>query len=487
MRAFLQIIAVGVLRCRFLGKNVGTLLLAFAFFLPTVAVAQSPVTSTPAQLTVVGVQGDTETRTLLLSVTAPVTNLQLISLDLLRADNKKVLPKANLQVGSLPNQIEANGFLTVPVTVDMRNVPSGQFTGVLLAIYEGGRLSIPVSVTVKDGWGWPLVALLGGVAIGTLVSAYRAQGQPRDEILVRVGRLRTQVKGDAELAESFRQLIEASLVDVEVALQAAEWDAARQAVKQAEAVWVKWRKDRVDWIQQFAYSQEVIRRLEALPADAPYVAAVRRGVEGALRNAPTLAGPHVFQDQLETAAQQVNHYLELQAQLDELNNLRSRLPAPQAEPWRLTVADLQRRLNNLPPSELPAYTALQNDIEQALAELTKLVSQRAETAPAVQGGRTRNAGGLRLLSPAPLTNPPAEEEQAVLARFRLRALLWVSYFLALAFLAGAGFSELYVAQPAFGADAWRDYFALLAWGFGAEATRAAIADLVRGWGLPGLK
>ena len=28
-----------------------------------------------------------------------------------------------------------------------------------------------------------------------------------------------------------------------------------------------------------------------------------------------------------------------------------------------------------------------------------------------------------------------------------------------------------------------DYFTLLIWGFGAEATRTAVTDMVRGWGL----
>jgi len=54
-------------------------------------------------------------------------------------------------------------------------------------------------------------------------------------------------------------------------------------------------------------------------------------------------------------------------------------------------------------------------------------------------------------------------------------------------LAGAGFGELYVTRATFGSNAWGDYFSLLAWGFGAEATRAAITDLVRGWGLPGIR
>jgi hypothetical protein len=69
----------------------------------------------------------------------------------------------------------------------------------------------------------------------------------------------------------------------------------------------------------------------------------------------------------------------------------------------------------------------------------------------------------------------------------LEVFTWVSYAVAVALLAGAGFGELYFLKPTFGANAWGDYFSLLAWGFGAEATRASVADLIKSWGLPTAK
>jgi len=64
---------------------------------------------------------------------------------------------------------------------------------------------------------------------------------------------------------------------------------------------------------------------------------------------------------------------------------------------------------------------------------------------------------------------------------------WIGYAIAVILLAGAGFGQLYVAQPTFGGNRWTDYFALLAWGFGAEATRDAVTKVVRDWKPPGLK
>jgi hypothetical protein len=46
-----------------------------------------------------------------------------------------------------------------------------------------------------------------------------------------------------------------------------------------------------------------------------------------------------------------------------------------------------------------------------------------------------------------------------------------------------GSNELYEKIAAFGAVWLTDYLGLLAWGFGAEATRASVTSLVQGWGL----
>lgn len=45
---------------------------------------------------------------------------------------------------------------------------------------------------------------------------------------------------------------------------------------------------------------------------------------------------------------------------------------------------------------------------------------------------------------------------------------------------------MYLQQETFGATPFADYFYLLAWGFGAEASRDAIVKAVESWGLAGL-
>ena len=68
-------------------------------------------------------------------------------------------------------------------------------------------------------------------------------------------------------------------------------------------------------------------------------------------------------------------------------------------------------------------------------------------------------------------------------RLRLAAFAWGSVILALFLLVLVGFNELYAKNATFGAVWLTDYLGLLAWGFGAEATRASVTSLVQGWGL----
>jgi hypothetical protein len=62
---------------------------------------------------------------------------------------------------------------------------------------------------------------------------------------------------------------------------------------------------------------------------------------------------------------------------------------------------------------------------------------------------------------------------------RLQIFSMAGYLTTIAFLAGTGFNQLYLESPTFGSNGIKDYFTLIAWGFGAEATRNAITNAIR--------
>ncbi|MCX5964250.1 MAG: hypothetical protein NT070_14220 [Cyanobacteria bacterium] len=77
-----------------------------------------------------------------------------------------------------------------------------------------------------------------------------------------------------------------------------EWllETAQSGIDQAEQVWAKWIKGRVDWLNQLAYWEELNQRLQDLNPNIPYVQTVRREMEDASREASGLERPDKLRD-----------------------------------------------------------------------------------------------------------------------------------------------------------------------------------------------
>lgn len=452
------------------------------------ASAQPEMTVEPNTLTVAAThcwfQRCTAQRTLLIRASALTTNLEVKPGDLARADGVS-LPATVVRPSLTANQLQPSQLLSVPVEFDLNSVSSGEFIGGLLINHQGGIKTIPVIVKVKDHWLLPLAVLFVGIVLGVGVSVYRSKGKPRDEVLVRVGQLRAQMKADEDLdkAKPFQSLIADCLIDMEMALQAERWDTGHSALGRAETIWGKWRKGRDNWLKQLTYSQELEQRLKELTPTTPYVKDAIRSLEDAIQNAPQLDGPNKLREQLDALAQQLNQYSQLQTKLKQLSQLRKYLPD--------TVRDLEQRRDSLRPSNLmddanlqakveaanAEITKLEADVDAALAEATKLSAQQSQGEGVIEKSLSPVLGLTPLLS-APSIRPLTLDEQVTGAVARQRAFTWTSYAILVIVLAGAGFNQLYIDQPTFGANPWKDYTALLAWGFGAETARDAVTKVI---------
>ncbi|MGB5637416.1 MAG: hypothetical protein WBM86_32170 [Waterburya sp.] len=462
---------------------------------------QTEVTISPTQLDIVGIEGSIVTRRLFVNTPQPIKKVQLIPPDLNRSDGTQIFPPEVVQIPGILSEQSQHQCLAstlqklaassqesneaiLPVCFDLKNAPSGAFSSQLQLSYQGGRQLVPITIKVKAHWLLPLVVLLVGTALGITVSAYRAQGQPRDEILVRVGRLRGEMQEDTELvkASSFQSEIEAHLYDVRVGLQGDKLETARNAIEQAEQVWAKWIKGRVDWLNQFAYWEELNQRLQDLNPNIPYVQLVRRKMEDASREANGLEGPDQLRDLLDELAEQINRFLKVQAFGKQLRDLLAQLTSEEKPNWESKILGWERQINQIQPSELMEDGTLVEEMEGAISEMGQLIAQQSGSS-----GMTKGILSIPHLAPAPSARPLSWEQQVSVAGVRLRWFTRVSYAISLLFLTGAGFNQLYWDNSTFGANPWKDYFALLAWGFGAEATRDAITKMIQGWGLVGVK
>lgn len=457
----------------------------------TMVNAQTKVTIEPENLTITGSRfSQVENRLIFITSNKPIKKLQvsISPRSLYRSDNLAVFPITAIQPQS--NQKQPNEII-VPIEFNIQQAPSsGEFQGKLNLSYQHEGEDVPVTVgipvilKVKDNWYLPLFVLVVGTGLGLAVSAYRTQGQPRDEVLVRVGRLRTEMQEDIELvkAPSFITQIEAHLYDVKVGLQGDKLETARNGIEQAEQIWAKWIKGRADWLNQFAYWEELNQRLQDLNPNIPYVQTVRREMEDTSREASSLEGPHKLRDRLDELAGQINRFLQLQALGKQLQNLLGQLPSEEKPNWESQIRGWERQINRIQPSELKQDRTLVAEMEDAIAQMSQLVAQQSGTS-----GMTKGILIVSSVAPAPSARPLSWERQISGAGLRLRWFTGVSYAISLLFLVGGGFSQLYVDNPTFGANPVKDYFALLAWGFGAEASRDAVTKMIQGWDINCLK
>lgn len=513
----------------------GLALIAF-WRLPLVA-QEGGITISPVQISLLATQGEASTRIVLLQAAAPVKGLSIVPLDLVSADGKTVLPARAIHVDLPVTTIAAQGSLTVPVRFDLRNVPSGHFAGELLIGYDGGSQSLPVNVAVKDLPWWALGALVAGVALGIGVSVYRAQGRPRDEILVQLGQIQTQTRVDkdlGELGQPFLKRLEAELVDVEVALSGQRWDEARKNLTEAETIWTNWRRDRPDWLEQLRYYKKLAGNLEG-EENVFYINEVRTAANSAYERIPDLGTPGKFRELLSPLVNNLNDFRLLDAQLGNLVSsgqsapaeaLRARLhmlkptnqdeyrqlttetealkvqaqqaevrqkmagledkyaqlPEPESERWLPQMQSFRERIASVEGAEASAHAMLSGELTQAMEQVSGLLSERGMMSYSPKGILDTAMAQLALLGDAPQPHVQSLGKDVVKAKFRLKWFTWLTYGVAVVFLALSGFVELYSARPDFGASGIADYFTLLAWGFGAEATRSAVADMVQGWG-----
>ena len=463
----------------------GIILPVLCFLSPTVANAQVETTIQPTQITIAGNRIEKQpSRQIFVQTNSPIQDLQVLALDLNSRDGITIFPASGIISNKSNWQTIRSNQIIVPVEFNLSQAPSsGEYLGNLRLTYTGGELTLPITLQIKDWWLPPLLVLFLGTGLGILVSVYRAQGRPRDEVLVRIGQLQTQMQEDIEFVKitAFKQYIEACLIEVKMDLQTEKWEQAIAILEQAENIWKRWVKGRSDWLQQFDYCQQIRQQLEDKNPNDLEVKAILRNLEATINDAPELETPEQFRERLEKIYQQMNQ-LVLENQKQDLKALIAEIPLDK----RNSILPQFQQLEAKIAAESPANFTQFKDLTAELNDL-KVQVEQFDDQPSSRSGISKNLLGSGGISSPPQTRSTISTPETTKAGVRLKLFTGTSYAIAVIFLAGAGFSQLYIDNPTFGANPWKDYFALMAWGFGAEATRDAITKVVQSWNLPGLK
>jgi hypothetical protein len=416
--------------------------------------------------------------------------------DLRRADGAALIPATSIQVQPSVVSVPTNAPASIALTVDFAEAPaSGEFAGSLYLYHQGGRQVVPLLVRAKTAPLLPWAFMLAGVLLGTGLSRYRAEGRSRDELVVQVGRLRNQMRADPQLDENFQASIESELVDVESALGDKAWDMATTQLVEAKTLWNRWRKGREDWIAQLAYGQQLKQDHYNTLAEATratfYMQQVKDNLDAIYRQLRTgqYKTPQALSDAFSRIREAITHYNTGETQINQLKTARTDANfSPERETfWRNELNQLEQQLHNLTP-DTASFQAWKTELDQKEREMEAEIAQleppdSTDRGIAARTSTVKTSTTSGILA-APATSTLTQPNQVNQAERNLKRFNQIAWVVSIIFLAWLGMIELYGNRPVFGADPLRDYFALLAWGFGAEVTRESVIRATQELGIP---
>ena len=519
------------------------MILVAALLVTTAAVARAQAgpagmaqALTPSQVAVAGTIGDVAERTVILRLPSSAADLRFVPQDLTGAAGTTVLPASAISAqlpsslaGSTATTETVTALIPLTVTIDLAQAPAGSFTGQALVLYmspAGAGLPaqqveapLALSVSAKHPWPLPAFILLGGVLLGMALTYYRDYMQPRDQLLARLGEVQRRLEADPELAapdptaaagtpaarggrgHEFRAAVEAGVNAALAALRDGDGEQAKTFAHQAEQLLDLWQQQRQNWLAVLALRDELLDKLATLP-NSTYIGAVRSSLANAVPTmisaflgAPqTRASWETYVKNIATEVEKHRGYLQSYSKvMDQLNAatrkvMDAELPENVRTAKYAELADIQNDLDNLHPlmdvNASAQLAALGDRVTAVVASLPAPVAVSALPMAAAMDASGADSPAALLIWLSNLHMPTlADLGRDKGPRVRLAVFAWGSVLLALLLLALVGFNELYANNPTFGAVWLTDYLALLAWGFGAEATRASVTSLVQGWGV----
>ena len=461
---------------------------------------QAELNVSPETVTISGNRTDQVFTTITFSDGAGIPNLKTAVSDLRRADGGALIPANKIMIDPPEIVIPADGPAQITLAIDLADASAnGEFSGALYLYREGGRQVLPLIVRVKAAPPWPWIVMIAGVLLGTGLSFYRAEGRSRDEIIIQVGRLRTQLRGDAELDEDFQVGIESELVDVESAIEDKNWEVAKAATLEAKSLWIRWRKGREDWIAQLQDEKKLIAKHFESYAEpiksTVYMQGVKDRIDSVYRKLRTgqYENPQMLKDDFSEVRQLLSQYNEGDLLVRQVKQIRKDAPLPpeREQHWIERLKLLETQLNSLNPdgdsfqSWKSAFGETKASLDAEIVQLAARESTRSMSGDAVTSRSSGNTVIPSLQLPAaPSISSVFQPRQVAQATQKLKWFNRVSRVVAIALLAWLGMTELYGSNATFGADPLRDYFAVIAWGFGAELTRESVLRATQDLGLP---
>lgn len=430
------------------------------------------------QISISVTEDNAVSKSLRLTTDEDINSLSITVSDLEAEGGDARISEKGIVISSVPQSLSANETVVVDIEIPANVISiSGEFTGNLLIQSDGNSQILPITLQVRQGQLWAWVALIVGAGLGVGLSLYRDYGLPKDEIVVQMVKLRTQLEAETDPAsERFKVAVNGALQAVDNDSSNHDWQAAEEHLQQGQAIWARWQGYRTDWIDQIKYLEtDLLVPLQAR-TDA-YRQRVRSDLKDVQRQLPTYEKPQALAEVLQPLQEQLNRFQEADNWISAFSDLISELESmsDEKDEQKRIKNVLESSLESLYPKDIEKFQILLKDIKSKYDHLSKLVSG-TENHSSDTGDRSDSIQLHRnFVSPVPeQSGIDSIIQQGNVSRRNLKLFRLITPVVTVGVIAWIGMAERYEQEATFGANPIGDYLGLFLWGFGAEVSRDAV-------------
>ncbi len=446
--------------------------------------AEPGVTVSPKSINFTATTDSVATRTVIVTAVENVTNLRLIPQDMIDETGAGVVHQDDIYYSHIMSTMKNGSIQAVPVNFNLAGAPGGRYTGELWFSYsDEGTVIIPVTATIKAGWFLPLVVLIAGILVSYSLFCYGKRYKRRDEITRMVEIIERNVFRDEKLEEPvvfdrsgktehniFYNQITGDIVRIREKLDLNETTEADTWLTKLQSSWDNWNINRPNLIGFYDSFGKLMVNLNELELKI-----VNKGkTEGTTQT--EVPAIKELREKLQEKCTAIKTGTEVQAVKDEANTYDS------LNISFLTLQEIEKILRggggdqNKKTDDL--WKQLQTvDLDHIIGIQNKLSDELSALKPAINEGQTESPGPkpTRTFDKLEIdTSGPSG-----LACFRLWLYGWGSFVVTVIILAMAGFSQLYLSNPTFGASPG-DWATLALWGLLVGPTADAVSEKAKG-------
>jgi hypothetical protein len=461
--------------------------------------AEPGITVTPGAINFTATSDSVITRSVMVTAKENITSLKLIPQDMTDGTGAGVVHQDDIYYSHITSTMINGSVQPVPVNFNLAGATGGRYAGELWFSYsDEGVVIVPVTATIKAGWFLPFVVLIAGIIVSYSLFCYGKRYKRRDEITKMVEIIENNANQDKLLktpvvfgrsgendkkTNIFYDQICGDIIRIREKLDFNEITEAESWLTRLQSSWDSWNTNRTNLVGFYDSFEKLVVNLNELElkivnkreedgkdekyanttTEVPAIKEIRENLQEKFKAIQTGTDVKDLKDE-------ANKFDTLNNALSNIQEIEKILKRP-GDSKNEKIDELWKKLQNV---TLDQVNSVKQEIDEKLKDVSKDHVQSLH--PIYSATETPGAKHTKTFD---FKEPDTRKESSKWAGVRLWLYDWGSFTVTVAILAMAGFSQLYLSNPTFGATPG-DWITLALWGLLVGPTADAVSEKTKG-------